>query len=70
MKYTEAILSNGTRKLLWFAIIAIKMMIAVLENNWIVLFTVIFAALSLLCFVRMRRRWRQTVLPQSVTHTV
>ena len=56
MKYTEAILSNGTRKLLlWFAIIP-KMMIVVLENNWIVLFIVIFAALSLLCFVRMRRR--------------
>ena len=31
MKYTEAILSNSTRKLLWFEIS--KMLTAVLKNN-------------------------------------
>jgi len=31
MKYTEAILSNSTRKLLWFEIT--KMLIAVKEKN-------------------------------------
>jgi len=35
IKYTEAILSNSTRKLLWFEIT--KMLIAVLKNNVIVL---------------------------------
>ena len=35
IKYTKAILSNGTRKLLRFEIT--KMLIAVLRNNFIVL---------------------------------
>jgi len=44
IKYTEAILSNSTRKLLWFEIT--KMLIAVAEKN-IVSFIVIFGTLSL-----------------------
>jgi len=36
MKYTETILSNITRKLVWFEIT--KMLIAVSENTFIVLF--------------------------------
>jgi len=44
MKYTEAILWNGTRKLLWFEIT--KMLIAVLENKFIVLVIIIFGRLS------------------------
>ena len=43
VKYTEAILSNSTRKLLWFEIT--KMLIA-LKNKFIVLFIIIFGALS------------------------
>jgi len=43
MKYTEAILWNGTRKLLWFEIA--KMLIAVLENKFIVLVIIIFGRL-------------------------
>jgi len=43
VKYTEAILSNSTRKLLWFEIT--KMLIAV-KNKFIVLFIIIFGALS------------------------
>jgi len=44
IKYTEAILPNSTRKLLWFEIT--KMPIAVFENKLIVLFIVIFGTLS------------------------
>jgi len=44
IKYTEAILSNSTRKLLWFEIT--KMLIAVLRNKFIVLFIIIFGTLS------------------------
>jgi len=49
MKYTEAILSNSTRKLLRFEIT--KMVIAVLKNKIIVLFSIIFGTLSLPIFV-------------------
>jgi len=41
--YTEAILSNSTRKLLWFEIT--KMRIA-LENKFLVPFIIIFGKLS------------------------
>jgi len=44
MKYTETILSNSTRKLLWFEII--KMLIAVLRNKFILSFIRIFGTLS------------------------
>jgi len=45
IKYTEAILSNSTRRLLWFEII--KMLIAVLKKSkFIVLFIIIFGILS------------------------
>jgi len=40
----EAILSNSTRKLLWFEIG--KMLIAVLKSKFIVLFIMIFGTLS------------------------
>ena len=43
IKYTEAILSNSTRKLLWFEIT--KMLIAVYEKN-IVSLIIIFGTLS------------------------
>ena len=43
-EYTEAILSSSTRKLLWFEIS--KVLVAVLENNFIVSFTVIFGTIS------------------------
>ena len=49
MKYTEAILSNSTRKLLRFEIT--KMLIAVLKNKFIVLFSIIFGTLSKPIFV-------------------
>jgi len=39
MKYTEAILSNNIRKLLWFEIT--KMLITVLKNKLMVLFIII-----------------------------
>jgi len=39
IKYTEAILSSSTRKLLWFEIT--KMRIAVLKNKFIVSFVII-----------------------------
>jgi len=42
IKYTEAILSNSTRKLLWFEIT--KMLIAALKN--MVLFIIIFGTLT------------------------
>jgi len=42
-KYTEAILSNRIRKLLWFEIT--KVLIAV-KNKYIVSFTIIFGTLS------------------------
>jgi len=45
LKYTEAILSTSTRKLLWLEIS--KMVIAVLKNRRIVLFCIIFGTLSL-----------------------
>jgi len=45
IKYTEAILSNGTRKLLWFEIS--EMMIAALKSKFIVLFIIIFSTLWL-----------------------
>jgi len=44
VKYTEAILSNSTRKLLWFEIS--KMTIAVLQIKLIVSFIIIFGTLS------------------------
>jgi len=44
IKYTEAILSNSTRKLLWFEIS--KMLIAVFKNKFIVSFIIIFGTLS------------------------
>jgi len=50
VKYTEAILSNSTRKLLWFEIR--KMLIAVLKNRFIqfiVLLVVFFRTLSFPC---------------------
>jgi len=40
MKYTEVILSNSTRKLLWFEIT--KMLVAVKKNKFIVLFIITF----------------------------
>jgi len=42
--YTEAILSNSTRKLLWFEVN--KMLIAVFGNKFIVFFIMIFGTLS------------------------
>jgi len=44
IKYTEAILSYSTRKLLWFEIT--KRLIAVSKNKVIVLFTIIFGIRS------------------------
>ena len=44
IKYTEAILSNSTGKLLCFKIT--KMLIVVLENKFIVSFIIIFGTLS------------------------
>ena len=44
IKYTEAILSNSTRKLIWFEIT--KMLIAVKRNKFIVSFIIIFGILS------------------------
>jgi len=44
IKYTEAILSNSTRKLLWFEIT--NMLIAVKKIKFIVLFIIIFGTLS------------------------
>ena len=44
IKYTEAILSDSTRKLLWFEIS--KMLIAVLTNKFIVSFIIIFGTLT------------------------
>jgi len=43
-KYTEAILSNSSRKLLWFEIT--KMLITLYKNNFIVSFVIIFGTLS------------------------
>jgi len=43
-KYTKAILSNSTRKLLWFEIT--KKLIAVLRNKFILLFIIIFGTFS------------------------
>ena len=43
MKYTETILSNSTRKLLWFEIA--RMLIALLRNKFIVSFITIFGTL-------------------------
>ena len=44
IKYTEAILSNSARKLLWLE--TTKMLIADLKNKFIVLFIIIFGTLS------------------------
>jgi len=44
IKYTEAILSNSTRKLSWLEIT--KMLIAVLKDKFIVLVIIIFGTLS------------------------
>jgi len=44
IEYTEAILSNSTRKLLWLEIS--EMLIAVLKNNFIVSFIIVFGTLS------------------------
>ena len=46
IKYTEAILSSSTRKLLWFEI-STKMLIAVKKNKFTVSFIIIFDTLSL-----------------------
>jgi len=43
IEYTEAVLSNSTRKLLWFEIT--KMLIAILNNKFVVLFVIIFSTL-------------------------
>ena len=43
IKYTDAVLSNSTQKLLRFEIS--KMLIAVLRNKFIVLFIIIFGTL-------------------------
>jgi len=62
IKYTEAILSNSTRKLLWFEIS--KMLTAVLKIKFIVLFIIIFGTFSFpipsivyasLCYVSLLR---------------
>ena len=45
IKYTEAVLSNSTRKLLWYKITEI--LIAVFKNKFIVSFITIFGTLSL-----------------------
>ena len=44
MKYSEAVLSNSTRKLLSFEIT--KMLIAVLKIKFVVLFITVFGTLS------------------------
>ena len=44
IQYAEAILPNSTRKQLWFEIT--KMLMAVSENKFIVLFIIIFGTLS------------------------
>jgi len=44
IKHTEAVLSNSTRELLWFEIT--RMSIALKKNKFIVLFNIIFGALS------------------------
>jgi len=44
IKYTEAILSNSSRKLLWFEIT--KKLLAVHKNKFIVPFITIFGTLS------------------------
>jgi len=44
LKYTEAVLSNITRKLSWFEIT--KMLIAVSKNKFAVSFVIIFTTLS------------------------
>jgi len=44
INYTEAILPNSSRKLLWFEIT--KMLIAVLKNKFTVLSVIIFGTLS------------------------
>jgi len=43
-KYTEAILSNSTRKLLWFEIT--EMLIALKKNKFVVLFVATSGTLS------------------------
>ena len=45
IKYTEAILSNSTRKLLWFEIKITKILIG-LKNKFIVSFIIVFGTLS------------------------
>ena len=55
IKYTETILSNSTRKLLWFEIT--KIIIAVKEKN-IVSFIIIFGTLSFpIVLFRKHVRW-------------
>jgi len=49
IKYTEAILSNSARKLLYFE--ASKMLIAVLENKFIASFVSIFDTLSFFVYL-------------------
>jgi len=53
IKYTEAILSDSTRKLLWFEIT--KMLTAVEKNNSTVSFVIIFGTLSFPITPRSRR---------------
>ena len=45
IKYTEAILSNDTRKLLWLE--TAKMLIAILRSNFVMSFIIFFGTLSL-----------------------
>jgi len=52
IKYTEAILSYTTRKLLWFEIT--KMPTAVLRDKFIVLFIIIFGTLSFVLIFLLR----------------
>jgi len=60
IKHTEAILSNSTRKLVWYEIG--KMLMAVFINKLIVLFIIVFGTLSfssllLKTFLHLCRSW-------------
>ena len=58
MTYTEAILSNSTRTLLWFQIT--KILIAVLINNFTALFIIIFEAHSFPIALPRPLKWSAT----------
>jgi len=60
MKYTEAILWNSHRKLLWFEIA--KMLIALLENKFDVLFIIIFGTLSFRIYTAPKSKINQGVM--------